>query len=152
MARSSRFLVVTTLAGVLAAGSGSALAFGGCDPDGPHGHGGFSPVAAAYRLDDLTADQRKQLDTLRNEMRKQQSAMRDDRDALRDALDDGVDAKTLRPLAEKQGKNVTDAILRQVEMRARVEKILTPDQVKALKERPDRSDRQGRRDFRGMGW
>jgi Spy/CpxP family protein refolding chaperone len=151
MKRNSRVLVVATLAGVLVAGTGSALAFGGCDGKGPGGRGGFGPVAAAYRLDDLTAEQRKQLDALRDAERKQRAQMRDERQALRDAMQAGADAKTLRPLAEKQGKNMTERIMHQAEVRAAVDKILTESQRKALAEDMQRGGSRGDRG-RGKGW
>jgi Spy/CpxP family protein refolding chaperone len=119
------------------------MGFDGKRFDGAGGRGGFGPVAAAYRLDDLTAEQRKQLDTLRDTMRKQHDQMRDDRRAVFDALSEGADAKTLRPLAEKQGKNVTESIMRQAEVRAEVNKILTDSQRKALSEMNRRGDRRG---------
>jgi Spy/CpxP family protein refolding chaperone len=97
----------------------------------PMMHGGI--LRDAYRVDNLTAEQRKQLDALRDQERQRFQANRTDRDALRDALAKGADAATLRPLAEKEGKHVTEMIMQQAEVRAQVEKILTEPQRAQLK-------------------
>jgi Spy/CpxP family protein refolding chaperone len=147
----NRVLVSLALAGLLAAGSGAALAFGGGCDGGNRGHRGFGSVGAAYHVDNLTAEQRQQLDTLRDQQRKQMDQMRDDRIAVREAMNKGADAKTLRPLAEKQGKDVTEMIMRQAELRAGIDKILTPAQRTQLQQmQNDRAPGKGR-DF-GPRW
>lgn len=119
---------------VLVAAAGTALAFGGhrgggCDR-------GDMQVRAAYRLSDLTDQQRKQLDQLqdqrRDQLRKMLDNRRQDRRALRDAFAKGADVATIRPLAEKQGKFVTEMIIWKAEGRAAVDKILTDAQRKEL--------------------
>ncbi len=128
MKRKNQF-VAAALAAALIAAAGSAAAFGGRGA-GMMGAecGGPRMLGAVYRLDDLTPEQKKQLDGLRNESRKLMDKARDDRRALHDALQDGADAEKIRPLAEKQGQAVTAMILRQVETRATLEKILTKAQ------------------------
>lgn len=148
----SRILMTLSMVGLLAAGSTAALACGG--PGGGHrGHDGFGPMQAIYHLDNLSDEQRKQLDTLRDKQRKEMEQTRDEHRALRDTMDKATDAKTLRPLAEKQGKLVTEMIMKRQEMHSEVEKILTPAQRAQLKEMQDkwRDDRGGDRDY-GPRW
>lgn len=147
--KSSRILMMLTMVGLLAAGSTAALACGG--PGGGHrGHDGYGPMRAIYHLDNLSDEQRKQLDTLRDKQRKEMEQTRDEHRALRDAMDKATDAKTLRPLAEKQGKLVTEMIMKRQEMRNEVEKILTPAQRTQLKEMQEKW-RDDRDDYRGDG-
>lgn len=150
MKRTSRLFAAATLGILLAAGVGSAAAFDG------HwsGRGGPGMLGAAYRLDDLSAEQRQQLDALRDKARAQMGQWRDDRRALRDALNEGADMDKIRPLAEKQGQHVTAMILQQAETRAALNTILTEAQRDQLNDiaryKSRRLDRHG--GGRGFGW
>ncbi|HEY0720863.1 MAG TPA: Spy/CpxP family protein refolding chaperone [Gammaproteobacteria bacterium] len=130
--KANRILMTVTLAGLLAAGSTAALACGG--QGGKFGPDGVGPMRAIYQLDNLSDAQRKQLDALRDKQRKEMEQTRDERRALHEQMDKATDAKTLRPLAEQQGKQVTEMIMKRQEMRNEVEKILTPEQRSQLKE------------------
>lgn len=150
MKRRSRLFAAATLGILLAIGVGSAAAFDGYWS----GRGGPGMLGAAYRLDDLSAEQRKQLDALRDTVRMQMDQWRDDRRALRDALSEGADVDKIRPLAEKQGQHVTAMILQQAETRAALNKILTEAQRDKLDELArDKSRRFNRHGGgRGFGW
>lgn len=146
--KSSRILMAVTLAGLLAAGSTAALACGG--HGGKYGADGFGPMRAIYQLDNLSDAQRKQLDGLRDQQRKEFEQTRNERRELHDAMANATDAKTLRPLAEKQGKLVTEMIMKRQAMRGEVEKILTPEQRSQLKEM-EAKWRDERDEYRGHG-
>lgn len=138
---------------VLAAGIGTAAAFDGsrCGP-GAAPWGGPGMLGAAYRLDDLTAEQRTQLDALRDKVRAQMDQSRADRRALRDALRDGADVDAIRPLAEKQGQHVTAMILQQVETRTALNTILTDAQRAKLKDTARYKSRRFPHHGRGPGF
>lgn len=143
-------LFAAALGVMLAAGVGSATAF-----DGQwSGRSGPGMLGAAYRLDDLSAEQRQQLDALRDTLRARMGQWRDDRRALRDALNDGADMDKIRPLAERQGQHVTAMILQKVETRAALNDILTEEQRNKLAEiarnKSKRFYRHG--GGRGFGW
>lgn len=129
----NRILMAVALVGLFAAGSTAVLACGGHGGK-HHGPDGFGPMRAVYQLDNLSDEQRKQLDTLQDKQRKEMEQARDEHKALREAMDKATDAKTLRPLAEKQGAFVTEKIMQQQTMRNEVEKILTPAQRSQLQE------------------
>ncbi|MGE0081640.1 MAG: Spy/CpxP family protein refolding chaperone [Thiohalomonadaceae bacterium] len=147
-----RIIAAALLGTVLAAGAGSAMAFGpkggGCERMGMAGGGAM--MGAVYRLDDLTPEQKAKLKAVRDKVRAQQNAWREDRQALHDAFLEGADAKTLRPLAEKQGKRVTERIMLRAQVRDEINAILTD----AQRERLDTlMPYGGRRDGRPcMGW
>jgi Spy/CpxP family protein refolding chaperone len=132
MKRNHRLIAAAALSGLLVAGAGSAFAFGKFGGPGGMAMGGQGAVAAAYQLEDLTPDQRTKLKALRDEARKQQAVWRENRQALRDAMLDGADAKTLRPLAEKQGQSVTERIMMRVKHREALNAILTDAQREKL--------------------
>jgi len=140
--------MAVTLAGLLAAGSTAAFACGG--HGGKFGPDGYGPMRAIYHLDNLSDDQRKQLDGLRDKQRKEFEQTRNERRELHDAMAKATDAKTLRPLAEKQGKLVTEMIMKRQEMRSEVEKILTPEQRSQLQEIQSKW-RDDHDDFRDRG-
>lgn len=144
----SRILMAVTLVGLLATGSTVALACGGPGGGKHHGHGGFGQMRAVYHLDNLSDEQLKQLDTLYDKERKEMRQRRNEHEDLRDAMDKATDTKTLRPLAEKQGKFVTERIMKGFELRNEVDKILTPAQRIQLQQMEDR--RSEHRDMRGM--
>lgn len=127
MKRNHRIIGALAMGAVLTAGAGSALAFGpgGCDR---MGLAGGSAMAAVYRLNDLTPDQKEKLKAVRDKVRKQQNTWREDRQALNDALLEGADATALQPLAEKQGKHVTERIMLRAQVRDEVNAILTEAQ------------------------
>lgn len=143
-----------TLGAVLFAGIGTATAFDG--PWGGPGAGCEGPgmLGAAYRLDDLTAEQQKQLDALRDKVRAQMDQSCDDRRALRAALRDGASVDKIRPLAERQGRHVTVMILQQAETHAALNTILTDAQRAKLEElardRPPLFHHHGH--GHGFGW
>lgn len=149
MKRNHLIIAAAALSGLLAAGAGSAMAFGpgsGCGRMGMTGQGAMGTMdtmAAVYRLDDLTPEQKSRLRALRDEGRKQQAVWREDRQALHDAFLDGADAKTLRPLAEKQGRNVTERIMLRAEHRAAVDAILTDAQHAKLRDMAAQNPRKG---------
>ncbi|MCK9531318.1 MAG: Spy/CpxP family protein refolding chaperone [Gammaproteobacteria bacterium] len=156
MKRNHRIIIAAAaLSGLLAAGTGSALAFGpggGCDRMGMTGQGALGAMGtmgAVYRLDDLTAEQKTKLRALRDQARKQQAAWREDRQALHDAFLDGADAKALRPLAEKQGRNVTEGIMLRAEHRAAINAILTDAQRAQLRDIAAQGPRSGARPCMG---
>lgn len=140
---------------LLLAAAGTAVAFGGPRGHGMHGFGAGTPgdgmtgamsLRGAYRLDGLTDAQRKKLDALqerlRETMRERMDAARDDRRALRDAMAEGADAAAVRPLAERQGKRVTEMILTRARVRSELSGILTEEQRQALRRRGAGCDRR----------
>ncbi|GAB4293404.1 MAG: hypothetical protein Kow0096_08960 [Thiohalomonadaceae bacterium] len=141
MKRTNKILV-TVLAGSLLLGGGAALAFGGHPGMGGCDRGGMP------RIDNLTDEQRSQLDALRKEqrdvMRKQMDAMDDTRDELRAAMDKGADTATIRKLADKQGAQIADMIVARAEMQQKLEAILTPEQRAQFRQ-------QAQKCFGGMG-
>lgn len=114
--------------------AGTALAFGG-----HHGKGGCdrNAMRAVYEVEGLTDAQKEKLEALRDQQREAfrtlRDASRDDRRALRDAMERGASLDEVRPLAEKQGKHVTEMIMLRAEMRQKLNAILTPEQQKQLK-------------------
>lgn len=144
--KATRIVMAITFVGLLAAGSTAVFACGDRG-DWRHGSDGIGPMRAISQLDNLSDDQRKQLDNLRDKQRKEFEQTRNERQQLRDAMDMATDAKTLRPLAEKQGKLVTEMIMKRQEMRSEVDKILTPAQRTQLKEIEERRQ-EDRRDSR----
>ncbi len=153
-----KYIAAAALAGLLALGSGATYAFGERCDGWQHGHGGggFGAMGAIYQLEDLTPDQLKQLHALQIKQRNEMEQARSERESLHDAIAKTTDPKALRPLAEKEGKLVTDRIMKRAEFRAEVEKILTPAQktkLKAMKEEWDkrRGDRRDGHDGRGPG-
>ena len=121
-------LVGTTLLAIV----GSASAFAG--PGNCNKRGG--PMQAVQQLNNLTIEQRDQLNNLRNtqraSMRAQKDAMSDNRDALRAAIRSDADAETIKKLAEAQGAAVTAMIIHRAEMKKKVDAILTEEQRKQL--------------------
>lgn len=148
-----QFIITAAMAGLLALGSGALYAHERCG--GPHDHEGWGPatMGAVYQLDDLTPDQLKQLHALQIKQRQEFEKAREERESLHKAIAETTDPKALRPLAEKQGKMVTEAIMRHAELRAEVDKILTPAQRTKLNKMKEDWDkrREGRRDGRGPG-
>jgi len=151
----AKYIVAASLAGLLALGSSASYAFNERCDGWAHGYGGggFVPMSAIYQLDDLTPDQLKQLHTLQIKQRKEMEQTRTERESLHDAIVNTTDPKALRPLAEKEGKLVTDRIMRRAEYRAEVDKILTPAQRTKLKEMKEEwtKHRRDRRDCRSPG-
>ncbi len=147
-------MAAAALAGLLALGSSVTYAFGEHCDGWQRGHGGGAgAMGAIYQLDDLTPDQLKQLHALQIKQRNEREKTRSERESLHDAIAKTTDPKALRPLAEKEGKLVTDRIMERAEFRAEVEKILTPAQrtkLKAMKEEWEKR-RDDRRDGRGPG-
>lgn len=121
-------LLGTTLLAIV----GSASAFAG--PGNCNKRGG--PMQAVQQLNNLTIEQRDQLNNLRNTqragMRAQKDAMSDNRDALRAAMRSDADAETIKKLAEAQGAAVTAMIIHRAEMKKKVDAILTEEQRKQL--------------------
>lgn len=147
--KASRILMTVTLAGLVAAGSTVALAGGGgCGRD--HGPDGFGSMRAISQLENLSDAQRKQLDDLRDKQREEFKQTRDERRELREAMAKASDANALRPLADKQGKLVSEMIMKRQAIRDEVEKILTPEQRSQLKEM-EAKWRDDQEDYRGHG-
>jgi len=144
----NRIFAAVALASLLAVGSSALYAFDRPCGNGPHGHGGYGPFEAIYHLDNLTDKQRQQLDALRDKERKSFEKQREEHQALRQKIWDTTDPKALRPLAEQEGKYVTEKIMHRAELRTELDKILTAEQREQLKkEFQQRHDK--RRDQRG---
>jgi len=146
----NRIFAAATLAGLLAIGSSALYAFDRPCGDGPHGHGGYGQFGAVYHLDNLTDKQRQQFDALRDKERKSFEKQREEHQALRQKIWETTDPKVLRPLAEQEGKYVTEKIMHRAQLRAELDKILTAEQREQLKkEFQERRDK--RREHRGDG-
>lgn len=148
MKRTNKALIAVLAGSLLLGGTGAALAFGGHPGMGGCDRGSMMSMRAIPQLDNLTDEQRNQLDTLRkvqrDAMRKQRDTMSDAREELHAAMSKGADIATIRKLAEKQGAQVTAMIVARAEMQQKLEAILTPEQRTQLKEKaPQR--------FGGMG-
>ena len=144
--KATRIVMAITFVGLLATGSSAVFACGDRG-DWRHGPDGIGPMRAISQLENLSDDQHKQLDALFDKERKEMRQRRDEQEELRDAMDKATDAKTLRPLAEKPGKLVTEMIMKRQEIRSEVDKILTPAQRTQLKEMTERWQ-DDRHDFR----
>ncbi len=134
------FLTVSALSVLLMAGTGGAIA---CDMGKHMGMGGHheGPMGGMgeehfleriYDLQDLSPDQRKQLNALRDKVRARMDEARLDRRALHDAMRDKASPEQLKPLAEKQGQDLTAMILLHAETRAALAQILTKEQQATL--------------------
>lgn len=133
MKHNHRFIIAAVLGSVLAIGAGSAMAFG---PKGSgHEHMGMmgNAIGPLHRLEDLTPEQKIKLKTIRDKVRAQQKAWHEERKALLKALHEGADAETLLPLAEQEGKRVTERIMLQAQVRDEINAILTDAQREQLK-------------------
>ncbi|MES9992830.1 MAG: Spy/CpxP family protein refolding chaperone [Candidatus Thiodiazotropha sp.] len=139
MKPTSRTIAIITLSTLLFTSAGAAVAFGG-----PKGHGGCDrdgrggPMAALLQIEDLTAEQKKALKDIRNgtkdAMRDLRDAMHDNRTDLHDAMVDEADLETIRGLAEKQGDQVTRMIVLRAEVRNKIAKVLTEEQLQQLQD------------------
>jgi hypothetical protein len=135
--------LAAALAVALSAGAGAALA------SGARGHcDGFGAPRAVYRLDDLSAEQRARLDQVfvsrRAGGQELRATWRANRQELEEALRAGAGPDVIRPLAERQGEQLTRMILWRAETRAAVNGILSEDQRQRLAELRDRGIRRGR--------
>jgi len=148
MKRTNKALIAVLAGSLLLGGAGAALAFGGPGKGGCD-RSGMMSMRAIPQLDNLTDEQRNQLDTLRKDqrdaMRKQRDTMSDARDELHAAMSKGADIATIRKLAEKQGAQVATMIVARAEMQQKLEAILTPEQRAQFKEKT------GQRFGDGMG-
>lgn len=139
--------LITLIAAGLLLGSAAAMAFGGghgYHGDGCH-HGGA--MRALSQLDDVTDEQREQLRSLfkeqRDVMRGQRDTMYENKRAIREAIRSGATIDEIRTLATKQGEQVTAMIMAKAELREKMAKILTAEQMKQLQEYPmDYRDRR----------
>lgn len=147
MKHNHRFIIAAVLGTALATGAGSAMAFG--PKGGGHEHMGMmgNTLGPVHRLEDLTPEQKTRLKAIRDKVRAQQKAWREERKALLRALHEGADVETLRPLAEQEGKRVTERILLQAQVRDEVNATLTDaqrEQLKAMKPGKRHADRSWR--------
>jgi Spy/CpxP family protein refolding chaperone len=143
MKTSTKIILTIATGTVLLVGAGVGIASGyehrpgkGCDKGffmKGHGHG----MKAVYKLDDLTDEQKDQLDAFRKEQRdaifENMDAMQDNRRALKDAMQDGLDMETVRKLAREQGNYVEAMIIQRAEAQQKLGTILTDAQMAELK-------------------
>ena len=103
------------------------------------------PYKAAYRVDGLTDQQRKQLDALfdanQDAMYAKMKSWRADSRALREAMRNNADAATIKPLAQKEGEHVAEMIVQRAELRSKIDAVLTPEQRKQLAQMSQRAPR-----------
>jgi Spy/CpxP family protein refolding chaperone len=150
-------IVVFSLTTALLTGAGATLAYAG--HKGHHGcdrEGGFGPAAAVQLLDNLTTEQKAQLEQIRNEARdtsrELREAMLDTRAELRTAIAENAGLETVRSLAEKRGDQKTEMIVLRAQTRDKINGVLTEEQRQQLAEmRASRKDgphhHHGMRDF-----
>lgn len=134
-----RKIAIVTLSTLLFAGAGTALAFGGhrdhggCDRDGDRG-----PMAVLMQLEDLSAKQREEIQSIsratRDAMRELRNEMQDNRADLHDAKVDDADLETIRGLARKQGEQVARMIVLRAEVRNKISNLLTAEQRQQLRD------------------
>jgi Spy/CpxP family protein refolding chaperone len=135
------------LTGALAA-AGSALAFGGHHGfGGKECHRGGHGMKGAMQLESITDEQRQQFKALRSErrgaMQTLRGQMRENRKALRDAARESAPQATVAALAEKQGDLVEQMIIERMDMRRKMDEILTEEQRQELAQK--RKERHGRK-------
>ncbi len=139
---------VAGLALIVAAGSALACGSHGGHNGGPMGASFHErmPYKAAYRVDGLTDQQRKQLDALfdanQDAMYAKMKSWRNDSRALREAMRNNADAATIKPLAQKEGDHVAEMIVQRAELRSKIDAVLTPEQRKQLEQMSQRAPRQ----------
>lgn len=129
-------LVIT---GTLTA-AGGALAFGGHHGfGGKECHRGGHGVERVLQLEGITDEQRAQFEALRSErrdaMRSLREEMRENRKALREAARENAPAESVAALAQKQGDLVERMIVQRMEMRQKINGILTEAQRQELAEK-----------------
>ena len=135
-------LLVGGVGSVAACGVGAGAGMGMGMGMGMHeGMDGCHFLAHVYALPDLTPDQRKKVDALRDKVRALADQNRLDRRALHDAMQNKVPVEQLKPLAEKQGQDVTAMILLHAEVRTALEQILTKEQQATLAKERGREGR-----------
>jgi Spy/CpxP family protein refolding chaperone len=120
---------VAALAAAPAYGGGKGLR-------GRGGDGQLGPGAAVTRLDNLTTEQREQLQRIRDEARETMTglreAMRETRAKLRSAVDQDADPETIRALAEIQGDQKAEMTVLRARTRHEVNAVLTEEQRQQL--------------------
>ena len=126
----------------LLAATGTVLAFGGpgnCEQHaGGMGKMGMSggSMQRFNQIENLTNEQRAQLNELRKSqrdtMRSMRDAMSDNHAAIRNAMKDGANDATIQQLAEARGAAVTDMTLKRAEMKKKIDAILTEEQRNSL--------------------
>lgn len=127
------------LTGALAV-AGGAMALGGHHGFGGKecGRGGHG-MESVMQLEGMTDEQREQIGALRSErrgaMRGLRDKMRENRKALREAADQNASAETVATLAKEQGDLVERMIIQRMEMRQKINGILTEAQRQELAEK-----------------
>lgn len=136
---------------VLLGAAGVSVASGGDHRMGECDRG--TPMACIDAIDNLSEEQRTQLQGLYSERREamqlQREAMRDNHQALRQAIRDGADAETIKRLAEEQGAQVTAMVLHRAEMQQRMAAILSAEQMQQLQAQRGERRHGGRDDDEG---
>jgi Spy/CpxP family protein refolding chaperone len=133
-------LTVFALSGLLVTAAGSALAFGGHHQreDGCNHRQMVSPMGGLSRLNDLSDEQKTQLQQIRKEsrtaLRDLRDQMRDTKDELRDAMSGQADLDNIRQLAQKQGEQMTNMIVLRAETHNKINAVLSEEQRQRLQQ------------------
>ncbi len=133
--------IVALLAGSLLLGSAGVMAYGGhgCDRKGFEDS---KPTRVLEKLDNVTDEQREQVQKLfeeqRESMKGQREAMRENRKAVREAINKGASTEEIGALANKQGEYVAAMIVAKAEMRRKMGNVLTEEQMLQLQELRDK--------------
>lgn len=143
-------LTAIALTGLLVSAAGGAFAFGGHHQReaGCHQREMISPMGALDRLNDLTDEQKTQLQTIRQEtrttMRDLRKQMRDTKDELRESMVAESDLENIRQLAQTQGEQMAKMIVMRAETRHKINGVLSETQRQQLQNLGQPNDGFGR--------